>query len=135
MTKRNVKTSIGRDGEGRSITVQYDFGDNLSEMVKLFGEAVVYNHALDNMVIALQAKVRGAMKGTEKREPASDPEIVKMTAEWKPAIGRTIDPAKQIADMKAKIARLTPEQLAELGFPVPAAMKPALRKTNRNRAA
>jgi hypothetical protein len=137
MTARKIVTNVGRDGEGRSFTASFDFGDNLGEMSNLFSPEIIYQHALDNMVISYQAKVRGMMKGTDKRAPATDKEIEAVMKDWKPTIGRTVDPAKKIADMKAMIARLTPEQLAELGIvlPTPPAPKPTLVKGKGRKAA
>lgn len=71
----------------------YDFGDNLDQMVELFGKDTVFNHAKQSMVIAAQGILRrgGTLEG------------------WKPGAGasRAKDPG---ATILANFAKLPPEQ-------------------------
>ncbi len=85
----------------RVVKVEYDFGDNLDEMVSRFGADVVFNRAQAAMVIDLQARIRTWMspsvnkKGETIREALSDEEIAEEVAKWNPGV--------------KKIARLSPK--------------------------
>lgn len=68
----NLKT-----GETHEIEIDYDFGNDLSHMVSLFGEEVVYHHARANMVISVQGALRAWMK-----QDFSDEQIYKSLRDW-----------------------------------------------------
>ena len=92
----------------RSLTVSYDFGDNLQDAVAKFGEDVVFSNMQQSMKISLQALIRrGIDKATE------DEAIIAQAAAWKPGVAsqRAADP---VASITAKWAALTPEARAEL---------------------
>lgn len=50
------------------ITVTYEFGDNLTEAVDIFGEDVVFNRFKAMGTIDVQAKIRAAMVDTVNKE-------------------------------------------------------------------
>ncbi len=56
----------------------YKFGEDLDEMVELFGAAVVFGYAKGQMVIRLQAAMRSRMK--------SGGDIAGLMAEFKPGV-------------------------------------------------
>src|SRR6266478_5603401 len=46
------------------LSIDYNFGGNLEEMTELFGAEVVYNKAMDSMVIDAQAKLRRHLRAS-----------------------------------------------------------------------
>lgn len=107
--------SIERD----AVTVEYEFGETLEEMVELFGEDVVANRAKAAMVIDLQAGIRRHMVDQTDKDgnvttPAkSDDEIQAWAASWKPGVKRV---ARKSAKEKLQelLSGMTPEQRAAL---------------------
>ena len=84
-------------------TINYDFGENLEEMIEKFGDSVVFTNARSNMKIVLQAAMRRRL---EAGQPTED-----LAANWKPGVQmeRIIDP---IAAAKAKYATMTDDEKA-----------------------
>ena len=97
---QEITTSKGAN----SITVTYDFGENLAEAVQLFGEEVVFTGFRHNATIALQGLVRPELdKGT-------DPEAIKQkAAAWKPGVV-TRSASDPISAIVGKWATMTDEQ-------------------------
>lgn len=108
----------------RELTTEFDFGADATTMIKLFGEAAVYNAALDAMTIALQGYVRSRMT-REGDGRMNDAAIIADVAKWKPGV-RTItrDPVKTREKLRASLAKLSDDERAELL----AAYKPAIVK-------
>ena len=48
--------------DGKEAKVFYDYGDNVVEMIDLFGEEVVFSNARGKMIIGLQAAMRARLK-------------------------------------------------------------------------
>lgn len=106
-----------------AISVNYNFGSNLVEMIKIFGEEIVFNKAADALVIDCQSNIRRIIKkGLEnkvdgKPAPKSLADIAKeavaWAAQWKPstATGVRKSAPEKVADL---VATMTPEQKAEL---------------------
>ncbi len=101
-----------KDGTERLVTVEYDFGENLDEMLDRFSSEVVYGQALDSLVISVQAMIRRHASGTDKAPPKSDEEIQKIVSAWRPGVGATRKSATEKA--ADAIRALTPEQRAAL---------------------
>ena len=100
MTAQKVTAKVSKPAEGVSpdpVTVEYDFGDNLQEMVKKFGEDVVYNRAKASFVIDLQAAIRRAIQAKKKPK-----QIQEELASWKPGLRQPgKSPAEKLRDMLA----------------------------------
>ena len=92
----------------KSLTVSYDFGNNLQDAVARFGEDVVFSNMQQSMKISLQALIR---RGFDKG--VTDEEITAQAAAWKPGVAaqRQSDP---VAAVLSKWATLSPEKKAEL---------------------
>lgn len=92
----------------KSLTVNYDFGDNLQDAVTKFGEDVVFSNMQQSMKISLQALIR---RGFDKG--VTDEEIAAQAAGWKPGVAaqRTADP---VAAIMAKWQGIPAEKRAEL---------------------
>ena len=102
----------------RVIKVNYDFGNDLNDMVNKFSEAVVFAGAKKSMVIDLQALIRRKVNPTGKdTKPSTDEEITADVKAWVPGVSTTV---RKSAPEKAKeaIEKLSPEEkkslLAEL---------------------
>jgi hypothetical protein len=105
----------------RSIEFEYDFGSSLKEMLELFGEEVVYEHAFDNMMIACQAATRAKLQrgiGDDGKRDAkkymSDRAILEEMKKWKPSVRKAADPAKVKADLVKRMSRLDEAEKAAL---------------------
>ena len=82
------------------VALAYDFGDNLDEMVGMFGAETVFSNARAQMKIGLQAAMRRYI--TEGKDVAS------LASAWKPGVTmeRTVDP---VAAIKAAFANWSAE--------------------------
>ena len=54
--------------DGKEARVFYDYGNDLDEMISLFGEEVVFSNARGKMVIGLQAAMRARLKAGQSVE-------------------------------------------------------------------
>jgi hypothetical protein len=89
-TELTATRRAAEDGtEFPDITVNYEFGDNLTESVEIFGEGVVFNRFKAMGTIDVQAKIRAAMVDTVNKEgevvtkAKGQEEIQEMLDEWK----------------------------------------------------
>lgn len=72
--KTGVETKLER-------SVEYEFGESLPDMRKLFDDKIIHSHARQSMTISLQALMRAsAAKGD------SEAETRKKASEWKPTL-------------------------------------------------
>lgn len=91
-------------GEPLKCVTTYDFGDNLAEAVKMFGENEVYSGFVANAKVELQAGLR--------RTLLAGGDIPGFVKGWKPGVKtqRIVDP---IAAAKAKYASMSKEERAK----------------------
>lgn len=84
-------------------SLNYDFGEDLNEMIDKFDENVIFTNARANMKITLQAAMRRRL---EAGQPVED-----LATAWKPGVQmeRIVDP---IAAAKAKYATMSDEEKA-----------------------
>jgi hypothetical protein len=104
MALQRVSTTTLKDG--RSITVEYDFGSSLEEAIELFGEEVVFSNAKANMVIGLQGRIRALMKKNKEGDVRSEEEIIALASAWKPGIKvvKESDPVGAITKRSEKMS-------------------------------
>jgi len=96
-----IGAKLGKDG--RTYEAEYNFGENLDGMVKLFGADVVYNKAKAAMIVDIQGAMRGAIKANK---PAR--EIADSIAKWKPGVRK---PGKSpVVKVQEHFAKLSPEE-------------------------
>jgi hypothetical protein len=100
----------------RSVTVAYNFGENLDEAVAMFGAEAVFNAFVADAKVGLQALIRSKIRGTKDKDgnitkSYNDEEIQAAANEWKPAAGAR-QAADPMAKLKALLEKLTPEQRA-----------------------
>jgi len=102
----NAKKKIG--DEVKTASIVYDFGKDLAEMVKKFGEDVTFTNARGSMKITAQSAMRRYIENGKTQE-----EITTLMAAWKPgvAIERTVDP---VAMLQSKWGSMTEEEKADV---------------------
>lgn len=91
-----------------TVATTYDFGGDLEEMRKLFGDEIVFSNARQSFKISLQALMRrGIDAGKDEATIAAE------AAAWKPGVAaqRVTDP---IAAITAKWATLSDEKRKEV---------------------
>ena len=104
MAMTEIKAKVG---DGKAITVKYDFGDNLPGMAKKFGEDVVFSNARANLKIGLQDIVRSGIKAG--KSPA---DIQKEIDAHVPGVKKR---GKSKAEkLQGQFADLSPEEKKEL---------------------
>lgn len=83
-----VEVSAKKEGF-EEVTITYDFGKDLDEMVEKFGSEVTFTNARANMKITLQAAIRRFMQSGKTQD-----EIRELCSTWKPGVQfeRTVDP-------------------------------------------
>jgi hypothetical protein len=117
----------------RTLEVEYNFGANLADAVKRFGEGIVFEHFVDSATIALQAFCRGRMK-LEGEKHQTDAVITTAVKEWKPSQRKPADPAKRAETVKRLTGNMTEAErkalIAELQKSL-VAQGPTLRKGGR----
>ncbi len=86
MTEQTVSATITLEDETKvTHEVQYDFGDNLKEIIAKFGEDVVYQRFKAAVVVDLQAVVR---RLTGSKEPKIGDALQAAVNEWKPGVAK-----------------------------------------------
>jgi len=78
-----ITTSASGEKDARKITLEYNFGDNTADAVKIFGEEVVFSNFKAQAKVRFQALVRADLKEGKK-----DGEIAEKMASWKPSIAK-----------------------------------------------
>jgi len=103
-----VTAKVEKPGEGISgdpVSVEYNFGDSLQDMVANFGEEVIQSRARASLVIDLQALIRRQINAKK-----SVKEIQQAVKEWKPGVkaaGKTpAEKLQALLDGKTKEEKL-----------------------------
>lgn len=98
MTAQKVTARVQKPAEGVSpdpVTVEYDFGDNLAELTKMFGEDVVFSRAKASLIIDLQAALRRGIQAKKSKK-----ELQALAQEWKPGVKQpSKSPGERLRDM------------------------------------
>lgn len=114
----SITARIGQgDDASPPVTIEYDLGNNLQDAVKKFGEEVVFSHWKSSATIAVQSRMRAAMKEDVEagRKPSAD-KVAKALADYKigvkkPGVSKVEKAKKYIGEMsdeekKALLAEL-----------------------------
>ena len=101
-------TSIKATQNDNSATITYNFGENCSEAIELFGEDVVLAGFVKSATITAQANMRRHLEAG-----GSEEDIQAKMADWKPGVvaRRTKDP---VGAIKNKFANLDADAQKEL---------------------
>jgi hypothetical protein len=101
-----MEVTAERQG-GASVTVSYDFGDDLNSLTEKFSAEVVFSHARRSFVVALQSFVRTQIEAGKSAE-----EIQALVNEWKPGQRKAgKSPGERVHDM---LQRMDPAARAAL---------------------
>ena len=87
MTAQKITARDGNEENSPSVSVDYDFGDNLQEAVELFGDDVVFSRFKAAAVVDLQALIRRHLGG---EKPKTAEEIQALVSEWKPGVSKRV---------------------------------------------
>jgi hypothetical protein len=104
-----AKTDV-KDKEGKVLKTvngvcSYDFGDNLAEATKMFGEQVVYTTFVAQAIINLQAAMR--------RTLIAGGDCAALASTWKPGVSAPRVAVDPIAAAKNKFAQMNPAERAK----------------------
>lgn len=99
-----IEVSAKAPKVGKEATINYDFGENLDEMISFFGVEVTFSQARSQMKVGCQAAIRRFL------EAGKDPNDV--ATMWKPGVQmeRIVDP---IASALKKFASMNDEEKAK----------------------
>ncbi len=114
MTKITTKVGKGDDASA-PVTINYEFGTTVADLVKKFGEPIVLAHVLSSFTIALQGTIRAKMKkylDAKPAQPVNVPAIQKELAEWKP--GLRVPGKSKAEKIKDDYKQMSPEERKEL---------------------
>jgi len=99
---------------GRSATVEFEFGATIEEAQELFGTEPVYKAYIEQVVIKLQGVMRRAIDAGK-----SDDEIAAIAAEWKPGavtkgdgLSSMLRKAQSVEDLETIVA-MVEKKIAE----------------------
>jgi hypothetical protein len=102
-----MKISAVRKKTGKSVDVEVDIPATLADMVRSYGEQIVYNHAKGSIVVSLQGWLRSQLDHDKSVE-----DITKEVRSWKPGQRKVaMTPRERIS---ADLAKLSPEERATL---------------------
>jgi hypothetical protein len=91
---------------GKKAELSYNFGQDLASMVELFGEGVVFDQALANMIVRAQAVTRTKVGNGESGSA--------ILAVWKPGVKLTAAPRDPEKDALAFLNGVSEEKLQEM---------------------
>ena len=100
-------TVTAKTEESAPVEFPYEFGDNISEAVSIFGEDVVWAHALRGLTVAVQGHARSMIKSGKAED-----EIKAEMKKWKPGAPRVTKSAEDRA--REQLEALPPEVRAKL---------------------
>lgn len=98
----SARLSKEKDPDQRTVSIDYNFGSNIDEAVEIFGADVVYQKAIDALVIDCQANIRRRIAKGE-----TDEQIETALASWKPTLGSSgprKSHAEKVSDMLGKLS-------------------------------
>ena len=95
------------EGKENEIKIEFDFGDNLSQMIQLVGEVTVYNHARHNQKEHVKTRMLQLSEaGHSPQEIQREMNIYKIPP---------LDGSKPITKTQVEaVQSMTPEQLQEI---------------------
>lgn len=106
-----MQVSVKDPQSNREITVDYEFGANLEDLITKFGEETVFASATADLKVGLQAFVRTRLRKAED-EYMDDASIIAEAANWMPGARRVA--ADPMEKLKALLGKLSLEQRAAL---------------------
>lgn len=101
------KVVAKRKKTGAKAEAEYDFGANLAETTKIFGETTIYNHVVGALKVAFQGWLRSQMD--QKKTQA---EITAAAKNWKP--GQRKQAKSPQEKLREQLTKLSPEERANI---------------------
>lgn len=97
-----MEVTAKRKKTGKTVKASYDFGANLAETTKIFGETTVFNHVIGALKVAFQGWLRAQSDADKSQE-----QITAGAKAWKPgqrkaAMSPSEKLRKQINEMSAE---------------------------------
>lgn len=102
-----TEVTATKKGEDRKVTVNYDFPDSLAGLTEKYGEEIVFNAALRNLTIDLQAVIR---RNWEKDDAA----IQEAVTNWQPGVRGPVVKATPFEKASRALGQLSDEEKAAL---------------------
>jgi hypothetical protein len=103
-----IKVSTGKikgpDGNPVSISVKYNFGDNLADAVEKYGEAVVFDLYRAAAMIRVQNVARSALLNGKAPE-----EAVKLAEKYVLGTSFSMGPRDPVRTAETAVSRMSPE--------------------------
>lgn len=107
--KEKIKVSTGKikgpDGNPVSISIEYDFGDDLADATEKYGEAVVY----DLYKAAASIKVRNIARSALLNGKAPE-EVVKLASSYVLGTSFSMGPRDPVRTAETAVGRMSPEE-------------------------
>lgn len=113
MKEMDVSAKIGKDGT--PITIKFNLGETLAELVEQYTENVIYQHARSSIVVALQGYMRSKIDPERDGGPMTQEELQSDISGdgsedkpgWRPGIRQ---PGKSAAErVKEQFSKMDPE--------------------------
>ena len=110
--KETIKVSTGKikgsDGNPVSISIEYDFGENLEDAVKKYGEAVVFDLYKAAASIRVQNVARTALLNNKTPE-----EVVKLAEKYVLGTSVSKGPRDPVRTAVSAVNKMSPEEEKE----------------------
>ncbi len=107
--KETIKVSTGKikgsDGKPVSISIEYDFGDNLASAVEKYGEAVVFDLYKAAANIRVQNVARSALLNGKTPE-----EAVKLAEKYVLGTSFSVGPRDPVRTAVSAVSKMSPEE-------------------------
>ncbi len=107
--KETIKVSTGKikgsDGKPVSISIEYDFGDDLADAIKKYGEAVVFDLYKAAASIRIQNVARSAL--LDKKTPE---EAVALAEKYVLGTSVSKGPRDPVRTAETAVSRMSPEE-------------------------
>jgi hypothetical protein len=103
---QTVKIRESKQEGARTITVIYEFGKEVDDLVRKFGPEVVFNAAVDALTRDIRAIVRARLKAGE-----SDEQIQVFVDSWKP-VSRVSN--EKVSRLGKLLAKCTEEDMVQI---------------------
>ena len=110
--KETIKVSTGKikgtDGKPVSISIEYDFGDDLDDAIEKYGETVVFDLYKAAGSIRVQNVARSALFNGKTPE-----EAVKLAEKYVLGTSFSVGPRDPVRTAEAAVGRMSPEEEKE----------------------
>lgn len=109
-----VTARVGRgDTASPSVSVDYEFGEDIKAAVGIFGEKVVFSHFLSSAVISLQSRMRAAISAdVDAGKKPDGKKVATALKDWK--LGERTAGASKLEKAQKFVSQMSDEEKAAL---------------------